>query len=209
MSTERCGSVRFERGGHPPAGDRAPELGLGRHVAAGADGVAVGAGDGRRADRQGGVHEPGPGARRDQQLNDDGFGSLYPRYAGGRPPTLTLPQRQQVKKIALSRPMDHGLPLSMWSLTTLAEFLVAEGVVDDISHEGLRDLLRQEGVSFQVIKMFKRSTDPDYEAKKNRGRRARKPKARTLRSLDLPGRHLDHRGNPALRVLVALADHLD
>ncbi len=45
---------------------------------------------------------------------------------------------------------------------------MAEGVVDDISHEGLRDLLRKEGVSFQVIKSFKQSNDPDYEAKKNR-----------------------------------------
>jgi hypothetical protein len=30
----------------------------------------------------------------------------------------------------------------------LADFLVAEGVVDDISHPGLRTLLREEGVSF-------------------------------------------------------------
>ena len=45
-------------------------------------------------------------------FNQDGFDSLYPRYAGGRPPTFTLPQRQQVKKIALSRPVDHGLPFS-------------------------------------------------------------------------------------------------
>ncbi len=101
-------------------------------------------------------------------FNDDGFESLYPKYSGGRPPTFTLPQRQQIKKIALSRPVDHGLPFSTWSLTKLAEFLVAEGVVDDISHEGLRDLLRKEGVSFQVIKTFKQSNDPDYEAKKNR-----------------------------------------
>jgi transposase len=56
----------------------------------------------------------------------------------------------------------------MWSLTKLADFLVAEGVVDDISHEGLRVLLREEGVSFQVIKTWKQSTDPDFEAKKNR-----------------------------------------
>lgn len=101
-------------------------------------------------------------------FNDDGFDSLYPKYGGGRPPTFTLPQRQQIKKIALSRPRDHGLPFSTWSLTKLAEFLVAEGVVEDISHEGLRMLLRNEGVSFQVIKTFKASSDPDYEAKKNR-----------------------------------------
>jgi len=101
-------------------------------------------------------------------FNDDGFESLYPKYAGGRPPTFTLPQRQKIKKIALSRPQDHGLPFSTWSLSKLAEFLVAEGVVDDISHEGLRELLRSEGVSFQVIKTFKQSNDPDFEAKKNR-----------------------------------------
>jgi transposase len=101
-------------------------------------------------------------------FNADGFDSLYPKYAGGRPPIFTLPQRQQVKKIALSRPADHGLPFSTWSLAKLADFLVAEGVVDDISHEGLRALLRDEEVSFQAVKTWKQSSDPDYEAKKNR-----------------------------------------
>jgi transposase len=101
-------------------------------------------------------------------FNNDGFDSLYPKYAGGRPPTFTLAQRQEIKKIALARPQDHGLPFSTWSLSKLADFLVAEGVVDDISHEGLRVLLREEGVSFQVIKTWKQSNDPDFEAKKNR-----------------------------------------
>jgi transposase len=101
-------------------------------------------------------------------FNDDGFESLYPKYAGGRPPTFTLPERREIKKIALARPQDHGLPFSTWSLSKLADFLVAEGVVDDISHEGLRVLLREEGVSFQVIKTWKQSNDPDFEAKKNR-----------------------------------------
>jgi transposase len=101
-------------------------------------------------------------------FNDDGFDSLTPKYAGGRPPTFTLPQRREIKKIALARPTDHDLPFSTWSLSKLAEFLVAEGVVDDISHEGLRALLREEGISFQAIKTFKVSNDPDFEAKKNR-----------------------------------------
>jgi transposase len=101
-------------------------------------------------------------------FNDDGFDSLYPKYAGGRPPKFTLAERQEIKKIALARPTDHGLPFSTWSLSKLAEFLVAEGVVDDISLEGLRNLLHEEGVSFQAIKTFKVSNDPDFEAKKNR-----------------------------------------
>jgi len=49
---------------------------------------------------------------------------------------------------ALARPADRGLPFSVWSLSKLPDFLVAEGAVDDISHEGLRSLLREEWVSF-------------------------------------------------------------
>ena len=102
-------------------------------------------------------------------FNDDGFDSLTPKYAGGRPPTFTLPQRQEIKE----RSPCPGRPIMICRsrrgrLSKLAEFLVAEGVVDDISHEGLRALLREEGVSFQVIKTFKVSNDPDFEDKKNR-----------------------------------------
>src|SRR5215216_1815758 len=101
-------------------------------------------------------------------FNTDGFNSLQPKYGGGRPPKFTLPQRQEIKKTALARPTDHGLPFSTWSLPKLADYLVTQGVVDDISHEGFRLLLREEGVSFQAVKTWKTSTDPDYEAKKNR-----------------------------------------
>lgn len=101
-------------------------------------------------------------------FNRDGFDALYPRYAGGRPPTFTLPQRREIKKIALSIPTDLGRPFATWSLAKLADYLVAEGVVTDISHEGLRALLREEGVSFQAVRTWKRSTDPNFEAKKNR-----------------------------------------
>ena len=41
-------------------------------------------------------------------------------------------------------------------------------MVDDISHEGLRTLLREEGVTFQRIKTWKASADPHYAAKKAR-----------------------------------------
>ncbi|POX63154.1 IS630 family transposase [Streptomyces sp. Ru62] len=97
----------------------------------------------------------------------DGFDSLYPKYKGRRPRTFTLPERREIKKTAKSKPAEHGLPFSTWSLAKLADFLVAEGVVDDISHEGLRVLLREEGVSFQR-ETWKTSRDPDYAAKKAR-----------------------------------------
>jgi transposase len=103
-----------------------------------------------------------------RNFNADGFSSLYPKYKGGRPPKFTPPQRREVKKVARSHPGDHGLPFSTWSLSKLAEFLVAEGVVDDISHEGLRALLREEGVTFQRLKTWKASKDLRYAEKKAR-----------------------------------------
>lgn len=81
-------------------------------------------------------------------FNTDGFDSLYPRYAGGRPPTFSPEQRAAIKQVALARPADQGLPFSTWSLSKLADYLVVKEVVDDISHEGLQQVLREQGVSF-------------------------------------------------------------
>ena len=41
-------------------------------------------------------------------------------------------------------------------------------MVTAISHQGLRQLLREEGVSFQAVRTWKRSNYPNFEAKKNR-----------------------------------------
>jgi transposase len=103
-----------------------------------------------------------------RNFNTDGFGSLYPKYKGGRPPKFTLVQRREIKKTAKAKPAEYDLPFSTWSLSKLADFLVAEGVVDDISHEGLRVLLRDEGVTFQRLKTWKSSKDPKYQEKKAR-----------------------------------------
>jgi transposase len=59
-------------------------------------------------------------------FNADGFGSLYPKYAGGRPRTFNRPERREIKKIAKSKPVEHGLPFSAWSLSKLTDFLVTD-----------------------------------------------------------------------------------
>jgi transposase len=103
-----------------------------------------------------------------RNFNTDGFDSLYPRYRSGHPPKFTLGQRREIKKIAKSKPAEHDLPFSTWSLDGLADFLVAEGVVDDISHEGLRVLLCAEGVTLSTAETWKSSKDPQYAEKKAR-----------------------------------------
>ncbi len=92
-------------------------------------------------------------------FNTDGFDSLHPHYAGGRPPKFGPEQREQIKKIALDRPANHGLPFSTWSLSKLADHLVDKAVVEDISHEGLRMLMREQDVSFpahQILEVQQR-----------------------------------------------------
>ena len=125
-------------------------------------------GHGRRDDRPGDLHQPRPGPRRAAQLQPRwvrlAVSALCRRPAAHLHPGPAAPD-QAGRAVP---PDDHDLPFSTWSLAKLADFLVAEGVVDDISHEGLRVLLREEGVSFQVIKTWKQSRDPDFEAKKNR-----------------------------------------
>jgi hypothetical protein len=151
--------------GHPP-GPR-----VGGDLTASADGAAVSPGDGRVRHREGGVYRRGQGPGRDPQLQRRRV-QFAVSQVQGRPPKFTLPQRREVKKIARSHPADYGLPFSTGSLSKLAEFLVAEGVVDDISHEGRRILLREEGVTFQRLKAWRASKDPHYAAKKSPGRAA-------------------------------------
>jgi hypothetical protein len=39
--------------------------------------------------------------------------------------------------------------------------------VTEISHEGLRGLLREESVRFQAVRSWKRSNDPDFVSKRD------------------------------------------
>jgi hypothetical protein len=71
-------------------------------------------------------------------------------------------------EIAKAKPAEYDLPFSTWSLAKLADFLVAERVAGGISQEGLRSLLREEGVTFQRLKTWKASKDPRFAEKKAR-----------------------------------------
>ncbi len=82
---------------------------------------------------------PLTGPRSNGQLQRRRVRLVGAQVCGRSTTEVQLPERREIKKkVALSRPVDHSLPFSTWSLSKLAEFLVAEGVVDDISHEGLR-----------------------------------------------------------------------
>lgn len=98
-------------------------------------------------------------------FNDVGFAALDPKWSGGRPKTISEAVRHRICLIARCCPRDLGLPFATWSLSKLAEHLVAVGVVVSISRESVRQILRQGGISWQASKTWKASSDPDFQAK--------------------------------------------
>jgi len=100
-------------------------------------------------------------------FNRDGFAALEPSYGGGRPPKFDAATRAEVARVVLTGPKTLGKPYTRWSLTKLADYLVETGVVEDISTESIRRILDEEGISYQRLKTWKDSNDPDYEAKKD------------------------------------------
>ena len=75
--------------------------------------------------------------------------------------------REQICRTAKSDPARLGCPFTCWSLTKLRDYL-AEDKHIRVSHETIRQVLRQAGISFQNTKTWKHSTDPDFAAKKQR-----------------------------------------
>lgn len=103
------------------------------------------------------------------EFNTLGWESLRPFVgAGGRPRVIDQPTRDRVVAIALACPRNYGVPLNRWSLRRLRRYLVRRRIVRQLSVEGLRQILRAAGVTWQRTRTWKRSPDPDYEAKASR-----------------------------------------
>ncbi|MEV6868175.1 IS630 family transposase [Streptosporangium subroseum] len=87
----------------------------------------------------------------------------------GRPPAISEQMREHICLIARTVPAEWGIiGHSTWSLRTLAEHLLARGVVAAISREHLRRILRKGGVSWQTTTTWKASNDPHFIAKMQR-----------------------------------------
>jgi len=102
-------------------------------------------------------------------FNERGFGALNPKWSGGRPKKIGEQLRSWICTIARTSPADWGITgFSTWSLTTLRDHLLAEGIVAELSRETLRRILRDGGISWQTTTTWKASTDPDFIAKMRR-----------------------------------------
>ena len=80
------------------------------------------------------------------RFNTDGFAGLRSGKSPGRPPVFSDAQRQAIVDIASSEPKSLNLPFKQWSLQRLRNYLIEGAVVDQISVETIRQILRAHGI---------------------------------------------------------------
>jgi len=100
-------------------------------------------------------------------FNEHGFGALDPKWSSGRPARIDRRMRERICRIARCQPADLDLPFTVWSLTKLVDYLVRHSVVEQISAETVRQILRANNITWQATKTWKTSNDPEFTEKKN------------------------------------------
>ncbi len=110
-------------------------------------------------------------------FNKEGFKMLKPQWKPGGSNKFTEEQKQELVSLATSRPKDLGLPFQQWSLNRLKNEASKRGTVDSISREWLRVILDESEISFQSMKTWKESNDPEFQRKKRRIERLTRKKS--------------------------------
>ena len=110
-------------------------------------------------------------------FNLHGFKMLKPDWKPGGNRKFTEEEKRELVSLATSRPGDLGLPFQQWSLRRLKSEAEKRRIVDSISKEWLRVILDESEISFQSVKTWKESKDPEFEKKKRRIERLTRKKS--------------------------------
>jgi len=92
---------------------------------------------------------------------------------------------EQICEIALSPPKQL-IGMTVWSLSKLRDYLIAQKIVEAISLEHLRQILRRCKIKWRHTKTWKNSTDPEFWLKYRRIKRlyAKRPRDGRRISID-------------------------
>lgn len=93
---------------------------------------------------------------------------LKDRPRSGRPPSFTPVEVAEVKALACSRPADHGLPLTRWSVAELAAHAVGTGRVRPVSVATVGRWLAADAIKPWQHRSWIFPRDPDFAAKAGR-----------------------------------------
>ncbi len=83
-----------------------------------------------------------------RRFNRCGCEGLLTVRTGGAKPRFTKEQRARIIALAQSKPRELGLNFSSWTLHRLAEQAQKQRIVDRISHEHVRQILKAANCSY-------------------------------------------------------------
>lgn len=85
------------------------------------------------------------------RFNSEGMDGLRSGKSPGRPPVFSDEQRDEIVALANSDPRKMGLSFAQWSLQRMRNYLVEHGIVEQISVETIRQVLRAHGVRHRML----------------------------------------------------------
>lgn len=103
-----------------------------------------------------------------KSFNEKGLKSLERGKAKGAEPKFTKEQKARMLEIVSTEPSKLGLHFTTWSLPKLKKYFIENKIVDYISIDSVRRIMRSEGMKIRKSKRFQYSNDPEY-CKKNCG----------------------------------------
>ncbi len=83
------------------------------------------------------------------RFNERGLRGLVSPRSGGPPARFTDDQKQRIVALSMQRPRELGLNFNRWTLHRLAEQAEKRGIVDSISHEYIRQILKSTGTDYR------------------------------------------------------------
>jgi len=97
--------------------------------------------------------------------NNVGLKALERGKAKGADPKFTAEQKAKIAMIASTDPIKLDLHFTTWSLPKLKRYFITENIVDSISIETIRFIMKNDGINLKKSKRRQYSNDPDFDKK--------------------------------------------
>jgi transposase len=90
------------------------------------------------------------------RFNEDGIDGLRSGKSPGRPPVFSTQQRERIVEVASVDPRQLNMNFSQWSLQRLRKYLIQNGIINQISVETIRQVLRAHGIKHRLTHSWRR-----------------------------------------------------
>ncbi len=99
-------------------------------------------------------------------FNTKGLKALQRGKPKGAEPKFTKEQKAKMLMVASTEPKKLGIHFTTWSLPKLKKYFIEKEIIDSISIETIRRVLKAEGIKPRKSRRKQYSNDPEFDKKK-------------------------------------------